>query len=70
MLNPAINSVLLDARGSVKTVGQLVSVCAARLAIGRARGDVLAVRLALADLCRAFGWSGGSAAWLSLMAPL
>lgn len=53
-----IGEVLRDARGSCKTIGQLVTVVATELEIGRAYQclDALAVRQALQGLCRAMGW--------------
>lgn len=58
MQKGAIIETLRDARGSVKTIGQLVSVCAADLKIrfALAMGDRLAVRAELQTLAQAMGW--------------
>lgn len=53
-----IGEMLRDARGSCKTIGQLVAVTVTGQEIERAYRclDALAVRQALQGLCRAMGW--------------
>lgn len=58
MQNGAILETIRDARGSVKTIGQLFSVCMADLNIrfALAMGDRLTVRAELQALVMAMGW--------------
>lgn len=55
----AIRAVMADARGSCRTIGQLVSYARAEvaLAVAAVTGDRLAARWALFELFEALGWA-------------
>lgn len=66
----AIREVVRDAKGGARTIGVLLEVCVAEMAVDRALavGDRLAVRAGLADMMRSAGWpwpGAGYLAWLT-----